>query len=136
MVLEAGQATPYTAMVLFSAGLLASNFLWNTIAMYKPFSGEVATYGEYFKMGTPKLHIIGILGGAIWCVGMSFNLIASGIVSPAISYGLGQGATLVAAIWGVFIWKEFKGAPKGVNAILTMKFLLYVLGLTLLIMSK
>ena len=136
MVLEAGKATPYTAMVLFSVGLLASNFLWNTIVMYKPFSGDAVTYGDYFKLGTPRLHIIGCLGGAIWCIGMSFNLVASGAVSPAISYGLGQGATLVAAIWGVFIWKEFKGAPKGVTPILAMMFLLYVTGLTLLILSK
>ena len=134
--LEAGKLSPYTALVVFSVGLLVSNFLWNTIVMYKPFSGEPVSYKDYFSRGTPKLHLIGILGGAIWCLGMGFSIIASGAAGPSISYGLGQGATLVAAIWGVFIWKEFKGAPKGVNTLLTLMFLCYVVGLGLIIFSR
>jgi hypothetical protein len=38
---------------------------------------------------------------------MSLSIIASGAAGFAVSCGLGQGATLVAAFWGVFIWKEF-----------------------------
>lgn len=54
----------------------------------------------------------------------------------AISYGLGQGATMVAAAWGVFIWKEFKDAPKGTNKLIVMMFLSFVLGLVLVIVSR
>ena len=72
----------------------------------------------------------------IWGIGTSFSIIASGAAGPSISYGLGQGATLVAAIWGVFIWKEFKGAPKGTNKILTLMFFGYLIGLALIIISK
>lgn len=134
--LEAGKLSPYTALVVFSCGLLLSNFLWNSIAMYRPLSGKPVSYREYFSRGTPALHGIGMLGGAIWCLGMGFSIIAAGAAGPSISYGLGQGATLVAAVWGVFIWKEFKGAAPGVSRLLALMFLFYVAGLTLIIVSR
>lgn len=133
--IEAGKFTPYSAVVFFSLGLLLSNFVWNSIVMAKPFSGEPVKYSDYFK-GTLKLHLIGILGGIIWNIGMSFSIIASGQAGFAISYGLGQGATMVAAFWGVFIWKEFKSAPKGTNLMLALMFLLYIVGLVLIIAAR
>ncbi|HKL31976.1 MAG TPA: GRP family sugar transporter [Tangfeifania sp.] len=131
----AGKLTPYTASVVFAVGLLVSNFLWNTIFMYKPLTGEKVTYRDYFVKGDTKLHLIGILGGAIWSLGMTLNIIAAEQAGFAISYGLGQGATLIAALWGVFIWKEFKGA-KGVKGLLTAMFLFFVVGLTLIIVAR
>jgi glucose uptake protein len=103
--------------------------------MARPFSGEPVTYRDYFQKGTTRLHLIGILGGAIWNTGMSFNIIASTAAGPTLSYGLGQGATLVGAVWGVFIWKEFKGAP-GTNGLLAAMFVLYFVGLAVLVASK
>lgn len=132
---EAGKLTPYTASVIFALGLLVSNFLWNTLFMYKPLAGEKVTYTDYVTKGNVRLHLIGMLGGVIWSIGMTFNIIAAEQAGFAISYGLGQGATLVAALWGVFIWKEFKGA-KGVNGLLTAMFLCFVLGLALIIVSR
>jgi glucose uptake protein len=130
-----GKLTPYTASVVFAMGLLISNFVWNTIFMYKPLTGEKVTYKDYFVKGDTKLHLIGILGGAIWSLGMTLNIIAAEQAGFAISYGLGQGATLIAALWGVFIWKEFKGA-KGVNGLLTAMFLFFVVGLTMIIVAR
>ncbi len=132
---EAGKLTPYTASVIFALGLLVSNFLWNTFFMYKPISGEKATYRDYIKKGDTKLHLIGILGGVIWSLGFTFNIIASGQAGPAISYGLGQGATLIAALWGVFIWKEF-GKAEGLKGMLTAMFLFFLLGLGLIIAAR
>lgn len=134
--LEAGKLSPYTALVVFSAGLVLSNFVWNSIVMYRPLSGKAVSYGDYLSRGTPRLHLIGLLGGAIWCLGMGFSIIASGAAGPSISYGLGQGATLVAAIWGVFIWREFKGAPRVVSIYLGLMFLFYIVGLALIIFSR
>jgi len=131
-----GMLTPYTAVVVFSAGLLVSNLLWNTIVMYKPFSGEAVTYRDYFTKGDARLHLVGILGGIIWSTGMALSIIASGAAGFAISYGLGQGATMVAAFWGVFIWKEFREAPKGTGTLLAMMFACFILGLTLIIASR
>ena len=135
-VLEAGKMSPYTAIVLFSSGVLASNFIWNSIVMAKPFKGPAVPYRDYFAKGNLRLHLIGILGGAIWNLGMSFSIIASTKAGAALSYGLGQGATLVGALWGVFVWREFKGAPVGTNKLLGAMFLFYVAGLTVLILSK
>ena len=134
--LEAGKLSPYTAIVLFSVGLLLSNFIWNSLMMIKPFSGEPVPFGDYFSKGNARLHLIGILGGAIWNVGMSFSIIAATAADPALAYGLGQGATMIGALWGVFIWKEFKGAPAGTNKFLAAMFAFYLLGLGILIASK
>jgi glucose uptake protein len=76
-----------------------------------------------------------MLGGAIWCLGTAFSYIASGKAGAAISYALGQGAPMIAAIWGVFIWKEFKGASKGVYGLLGVMFCLFVAGLAFIIIS-
>ena len=133
---EAGKLTPYTAVVIFSAGLLLSNFVFNSIVMIKPFVGEPVAFGDYFKKGNPRLHLIGLLGGLIWCLGMSFSIIASGAAGFAISYGLGQGATTVAVLWGVFIWKEFKSAPAGTNKLLALMFAFYIMGLILIITAR
>jgi len=133
---EPGLMTPYTAVVFFSLGLLLSNFVWNTIVMVKPFVGDPVPFGDYFTKGNVRLHLIGILGGIIWNVGMSLSIIASGVAGPSISYGLGQGATMVAAFWGVFIWKEFKEAPRGTNKLLTLMFAFYLIGLILIIVSR
>jgi len=129
---EAGKVSPYTAVVIFSVGVLLSNVVFNTILMKKPFTGGPVAFSSYFKGGF-KNHITGILGGAIWCLGMSFSIIASGKAGPAISYGLGQGATVIAALWGIFIWKEFRTAPKNTGVILNFMLLFYVVGLGLLV---
>jgi glucose uptake protein len=130
----AGKMTPYSAVFIFSCGIFLSNFVFNTILMKRPFEGPPTGYGEYFK-GKLPLHLVGVLGGVIWGIGNSLNLIAAGKAGPAISYGLGQGATLVAAFWGVFIWKEFKGASKTVSFLIAGMFLLFLLGLGCIIYS-
>lgn len=128
----AGKMTPYTAVFIFSLGILVSNFLFNSLLIYRPFQGQPLRYRDYFS-GNRISHGVGILGGVIWGVGNSFNLIAAGKAGPAISYGLGQGATLVAALWGVFIWKEFAGAPVGTSRLLLAMFICFLAGLALLI---
>jgi len=128
---QPGLLTPYTAVFFFSVGILLSNFIFNTILMKKPFEGVPVSYKHYFA-GNLKEHMTGILGGMIWCIGMTFSIIAAGKAGFAISYGLGQGATLVAALWGVFIWKEFKGM-KGTTGLLASMFVLFFVGIGMLI---
>ena len=128
----AGMLTPYGAFFIFALGILGSNFVFNTLAMKNPFVGEPVTYSQYFK-GNSKTHLVGIFGGIIWGVGTAFSYIAAGKAGPAISYALGQGAPMIAALWGVFIWKEFKGSPKTVNYMLTFMFILFILGLSLIV---
>ncbi|MEP7253571.1 MAG: GRP family sugar transporter [Ginsengibacter sp.] len=132
---EAGKLSPYTSVVFFAIGIVLSNFLFNTVLMRKPFTGTPVSYRDYFS-GRFSDHITGIFGGAIWCIGMSFSIIASGKAGPAISYGLGQGATVVAALWGIYIWKEFRNAPKGTSIVLNIMLLLYLAGLSLIIAAR
>lgn len=131
-----GKLGPYSAIAVFSFGLMISSLVWNTINMYMPVTGTPCTYKDYMTKGSFYTHFVGIVGGVIWCIGNSFSIIASSVAGPSISYGLGQGATLVAAIWGVFIWKEFKNAPKGTNKMLFFMFAGYIIGLILIIVSR
>lgn len=128
----AGKMTPYTAVFIFSVGVFLSNFLFNTILIKRPFEGEPTSYAAYFR-GRFQTHLVGVLGGVIWGIGNSFNLIAAGKAGPAISYGLGQGATLVAALWGVFIWKEFRNARGSTLSLIAAMFVFFIAGLGLLI---
>jgi glucose uptake protein len=114
--------TPYVALVFFGLGVLLSNIIVNTVFMK---AGRVS-YTDYF-LGSAKLHWIGILGGSIWMVALCLNVIAANVAGPAISYALGQGATLIAAIWGVFIWKE-----KGNKLYTALMFIGYATGLILI----
>ena len=129
---EAGRLTPYSAVFIFAVGVLVSNFLFNYILMKKPIEGTPLTFADYRK-GSTGVHLTGILGGIIWNIGMAMSIIAAGKAGFAISYGLGQGATLIAALWGVFIWKEFRGANRQVNFLLLLMFLAYLAGLALLV---
>lgn len=131
----AGKLSPYSAVFLFAIGVLISNFVFNTILMRKPVEGMPLGIRDYFK-GSGKSHLMGVFGGVVWCIGMSFSILASDKAGPAISYGLGQGATVVAALWGIFVWKEFKGAPKGVSGMLNAMLFLYILGLALIIAAR
>lgn len=128
---ESGFLTPYSAIFIFAIGIVISSLIFVPYLMKKPIDGEAIRLKSYFQ-GRFSLHTVGILGGAIWCVGMVFNIIASGEAGFAISYGLGQGATLVAALWGVFIWKEFDQV-KGVKSLIVLMFIFFVLGISMVI---
>lgn len=130
----AGMLTPYSAIFVFSIGVLLSNFVFNTLVMRRPFVGEAVSYKEYFK-GSLSTHLVGVLGGAIWCLGTAFSYIAAGKAGAAISYALGQGAPMIAAAWGVFIWKEFKGSDSKTNSLLTIMFLFFIAGLAMIVVA-
>lgn len=131
--LAPGKFGPYAGVLVFSAGSFTSNLIFNSYLMSHPFKGVKVTYGDYFSKGTLKYHLIGILGGLINGTGTTSNFIASKTASPAIAYGLGQGGTMIAAIWGVFIWKEFRGATTGTRTMIAAMFVLFMSGLTLLV---
>lgn len=133
--LERGKFGPYAAVLTFSFGAFASNLIVNSYLMSHPLKGVRVTYSDYFSKGSLRFHLIGILGGLINCTGTVSNFVAARTASPAVAYGLGQGGTMVAAIWGVFVWREFKGATKGTMAMIATMFALFVGGLALLVIS-
>ena len=129
-----GMATPYSAFFIFAVGIFISNFVFNTMVMRYPFVGSPVTYSDYFK-GRMATHLVGVFGGVVWGLGTALSYIAAGKAGPAISYALGQGAPMVAALWGIFVWKEFKGAPRSVETLLTFMFILFISGLAAIIVS-
>jgi len=122
--------SPYTVAFVFALGVVASTFPLNYAFMRRPVTGAPLAMADYFQ-GTGRLHFWGILGGMIWGVGTISNFVASyaQMVGPATSYAVGQGATMVAAIWGVFVWKEFRGAGSDVKRLLALMFIFFLVGL-------
>jgi glucose uptake protein len=121
---------PYTVAFLFALGILACNIPLNYVFMRRPVSGPPVELKDYFQ-GAGRLHWWGILGGMIWGVGTVSNYISSyaQMVGPATAYALGQGATMVSAIWGVFVWKEFRGAGPEAKRLLALMFVCFIVGL-------
>ena len=131
---KAGLLAPYAASFVFALGVLASNVLFNTIMMRHPVEGAPVSYADYFRGGFGT-HFFGILGGVIWGLGTGINFVAAGKAGTAIAYGLGQGATLVSALWGILVWKEFAGAPRRSHVFNFAMFVLFILGLAMVVMA-
>jgi glucose uptake protein len=126
---------PYADAMLFGIGVFLSTFLFNFFFMLMPVQGESVSVLNYFR-GSKKQHLLGIAGGLIWCTGAISNFAASAApahvnVGPAVSYAMGQGATLVSALWGLLVWKEFAGAKPRVKQLLVVMLVLFGAGLTL-----
>ena len=132
--LTPGRFGPYAAVLVNTVGALLSSFVFNSYMMRRPVKGPTATYSEFFSRGIPW-HLVGILGGVINGIGFTANIVASKVASPAIAYGLGQGGTMIAAIWGIFIWKETRGASRGTQWMTAAMFVCFLSGLLLLVFS-
>jgi len=120
--------TPYSSVVFLTLGALLSCFVWNLYFMKRPLLGEPVSFGGFFS-GPPSGHLLGLLGGCIWGVGTVFNVVAGKATAFAISYAIGQSAPMVAALWGVFAWKEFAGAPGKAKVYLFLMFVFYCVGI-------
>ena len=122
---------PYAVSLFFALGLLLSTVPANLMLMARPLDGKPPVDASGYSRAPFAWHLAGILGGTIWCTGAVANFIASGahLVGPAVSYTIGQGATMVSACWGVFVWREFAGAPRSARLLLFFMFIFFVLGL-------
>jgi glucose uptake protein len=121
---------PYSTAVFLTLGALLSCSIWNVYFMKKPLVGDPVNFADYFR-GPAAGHVLGLLGGAIWGTGMVFNLVAASFTGVAISYAIGQSAPMVAALWGVLAWKEFKGAGSKAYIYLLLMFVFYGLAIAL-----
>lgn len=127
--LTAGQPlTPYSIAVFFTLGAFLCCFVVNVYFMRRPLVGAPVSFEGYFR-ARPVDHLLGVLGGFVWGTGTMFNFVAAGLVGVPISYAVGQSAPMVAATWGVFVWKEFRGANSRAWLFLGGMFLSYALAL-------
>jgi glucose uptake protein len=125
--------TPYSAATFLTLGALLSCFLWNIYFMRKPLVGEPVSFSGFFS-GPPSGHVLGLIGGCVWGLGTVLNLTAGKLTGQAISYAIGQSAPMVAALWGVFAWKEFAGSGPRAKAYLALMFVFY--GLAILLIAR
>lgn len=130
-----GTLTPFSGVFFFALGAFITTPLFNTFFMRFPVEGGRVSMSDYFK-GSFSTHLSGFAGGFIWMLGMTLSFMAAGAANPAISYALSNAAPVVAILWGVFVWKEFKGAPKGTNVLLATMFGLFILALILITLSN
>ena len=122
---------PYAVAYFFAIGVLLSTVPANLLLMARPLDGKPPVARAEYWLAPMGWHLAGVLGGAIWCTGAVANFVASGahLVGPAVSYSIGQGATMISACWGVFVWHEFAGAPRSAKRMLLLMFIFFALGL-------
>jgi glucose uptake protein len=127
-----GAAGPYATALVFVFGVAICAIPFNFLLMRKPLDGSSRLAFAEYTAAPRAWHLWGILGGAIWCTGGIFNFVSSRAhtVGPAVSYSIGQGATMISAAWGVFVWKEFAAAPHRSKTFLTWMFILFLCGLS------
>lgn len=140
-LVEMGKASdiglgPYAIGFVFALGVFLSTFVFNLFFMNLPVEGEPVEILDYFKTGKTKQHLLGVAGGFIWSTGAIANFVAASAqgpaqVGPAVSYAIGQGATMVSALWGLLVWKEFADADDKVRALIGVMLVLFVTGLVI-----
>ncbi len=121
---------PYGVAVFLTLGALLSCFVWNIYFMRRPLVGKPVNFSGFFR-APARAHLLGLLGGGIWTTGMVFNLVAANFTGEAISYAIGQSAPMVAALWGIFAWREFAGANRKAITFLVLMFVFYALAILL-----
>jgi glucose uptake protein len=133
----AGAPGPYATSFYFAIGVLLCAIPINYLLMRKPLDAQRPVSMAGFAAAPARWHLWGIAGGAIWCTGAVFNFVASKahVVGPAVSYSIGQGATMISAAWGVFVWREFSSASSRAKNYLFWMFVLFLLGLTLVALA-
>ncbi|MGC2164056.1 MAG: GRP family sugar transporter [Silvibacterium sp.] len=123
---------PYAVTFIFSLGVALCALPFNFILMRRPLDGSTPVSMSGYWTARKSWHLWGIAGGAIWCAGAVLNFVASRahVVGPAVSYSIGQGATMISACWGVFVWREFANAPQRSKTFLAWMFVFFLCGLT------
>ncbi len=130
---------PYAIAVFFAVGVFLTTIVYNVYFMNLPLHGEPVEFGAYLK-GTAGQHLLGVLGGIIWCAGSVCNFVAGAVtgpaqIGPAVSYALGQGATMVSVLWGLLVWREFAGAGTRAVILIILMFLAFGAGLAMIAVS-
>ena len=131
-----GTVIPYSGVFGFALGALVTTPIFNGFAMRHPTQGGERVSMKDYRAGSVRTHLIGMLGGVIWMSGMLISFMGSAAANPAISYAMSNASPIVAMIWGFFVWKEFKGASKATQVMITAMFTLFVIGLVLITMSN
>jgi glucose uptake protein len=126
--------TPYAVAICFTLGALVCCFVFNTYLMERPLVGPPVGFAGYWRAPL-SYHALGLLGGIVWGVGTVFNFVAASLVGVAISYAIGQASPMIAALWGVLVWREFKGSGPKARLYLAGMFASYLIALLLIALA-
>jgi glucose uptake protein len=133
--MTAGHAlTPYSVASLFCLGAFVCCFIVNIYFMRRPLVGDPVDFSGFWSASGSN-HALGVLGGIVWGLGTSFNFVAASKLGVPISYAIGQSAPMIAALWGVLVWKEFAGASRKAWVYLALMFVLYVAAVTVIALA-
>lgn len=119
---------PYGVCFLYGFGSLLAAPPLVLCFMRHPIEGGPISFADY-SGGSLRNHAAGWLGGALCGGGMLFTFIPAGMVGMAIALAVGQADPLVAALWGIFLWREFHNSPARAHVLLVIMFFLYISGL-------
>ncbi len=134
LLVSPGALSPYTAAVLMTLGAFLCCFVFNPILMRKPLAGAPVSISGYFA-APAGYHALGLLGGAIWGTGTVLNFVAARFVGLPISYAIGQASPMIATLWGVLAFHEFRGARRKSWLYLAAMFFAYLLALALIALA-
>ena len=126
--------TPYSVAVFFSLGAFVCCLFINPYLMKHPLLGAPVSFSGFWNTSASN-HLLGLFGGVVWGLGGCFNFVAAGFVGVAISYAIGQSSPMIAALWGVLVWKEFRGADSKAWAYLGLMFLSYIAAVIFIAMA-
>jgi glucose uptake protein len=124
--------SPYGVAVLISGAVFVSTLLFVPFFLFFPVLGEPGQIRGYFG-GDTRQHAVGILGGALLGGGLLAGLLAAGaprVMQPGriAEYALDHTALLIAAVWGLLVWREFKGSSHRVRMMVVAMLVLLVAG--------
>lgn len=131
---------PYSLTFLFVGGMFFSTLIFSLFFLNLPIEGEPLEVQEYFQGGIGD-HLLGLAAGGLLCIGLLAGLVGEAgppvaQVGSVMTYGLKQGAILAAAVWGVWVSKDFRGAGARVHGLVAAFIGLIALGVVLLVLAS
>ncbi len=127
---------PYAGALLFCLGLVASTLVFCLYFMNVAIEGGPLTIKSYFQ-GKFAQHALGFLGGVICAVGLlsaALALSAPPEILPddSVLFVVPLASVLLAFLWGIIIWREFKSAPIGAKGSLAASAVCFGCGLAVM----
>jgi len=117
----------YTVSFYFMVGAMLATALVVPILLAHPLFGDKGSLGGYLQ-GSLTWHVLGLVAGGIWCFGTVVNFLSGKLVGMAISWGIGSSASMVAALWGIFLWKEFANSGRSAKILIAVSLFCYLMG--------
>jgi glucose uptake protein len=127
---------PYAVGFIFAFGVFFSSFVFDIFFMNLPVEGDPVEFGAYLN-GRLKQHLAGLASGFIWYIGMVLAWVCTSVPEaiqgePMLHFMLAQGAPVLAALWGIVVFREFKNSDPRVKLMGTLMLVLFLCGMAMI----